>query len=73
MDTGMVRAYGAAPLSTVDEGGEALLALVTGPRHAATSGEFFDGLRPARAHPDAYDEAVRRRLRAVTEAQLTNQ
>jgi NAD(P)-dependent dehydrogenase (short-subunit alcohol dehydrogenase family) len=73
MDTGMVREYGAAPLSTVDEGGEALLALVTGPRHAATSGEFFDGLRPARAHPDAYDEAVRRRLRAVTEAQLTNQ
>jgi len=70
MDTAMVREYGAAPLSTVDEGGEALLALVSGPQHAATSGVFFDGLRPARAHPDAYDEAVRRRLRAVTEAAL---
>jgi NAD(P)-dependent dehydrogenase (short-subunit alcohol dehydrogenase family) len=70
MDTAMVREYGAVPVSTVDEGGEAVLALVTGPEHATTSGEFFDGLRRTRAHPDAYDQAVRRRLRAVTEASL---
>jgi uncharacterized protein (DUF1330 family) len=38
----------------------------------ATSG-LGTGLRPDRAHPDAYDEAVRRRLRAVTEAELANQ
>lgn len=25
-----------------------------------------DGLRPARAHPDAYDPEVRRRIRALT-------
>lgn len=66
MDTAMVGEYGAAPLSTVDEGGVATLALVTGPEHAATNGEFFDGLSPARAHPDAYDPGIRRRLRAAT-------
>lgn len=66
MDTAMVGEYGAAPLSTVDEGGVATLVLVTGPEHAATNGEFFDGLSPARAHPDAYDPGIRRRLRAAT-------
>jgi NAD(P)-dependent dehydrogenase (short-subunit alcohol dehydrogenase family) len=70
MDTAMVREHGIPPVSTVDEGGEAVLALVTGPEHATTSGEFFDGTRRARAHPDAYDRAVRRRLRAATDEAL---
>jgi NAD(P)-dependent dehydrogenase (short-subunit alcohol dehydrogenase family) len=70
MDTAMVREYGGAPLSTVDDGGPAVLALAIGPQHAATSGRFFDGLRATRAHPDAYDPAVRRRLRAATDAAL---
>jgi len=69
MDTAMVHEYGAAPKSTVDEGGAAVLALVTG---APPAGTFFDGLRPARAHADAYDPGVRRRLRAVTDAALAN-
>jgi NAD(P)-dependent dehydrogenase (short-subunit alcohol dehydrogenase family) len=70
MDTAMVNEYGAAPLSTVDEGGEATLALVTGPQHATTNGEFFDGRNPARANPAAYDPEVRRRLREVTDSAL---
>ncbi|MEV4138507.1 hypothetical protein AB0J72_40840 [Dactylosporangium sp. NPDC049742] len=62
MDTQMVRDYGAAPRSTVREGGEATLRLIL---HERGTGGFFDGDRPARAHPDAYDPEVRRRLRAM--------
>ncbi|MGI5177649.1 SDR family NAD(P)-dependent oxidoreductase [Dactylosporangium sp. CA-152071] len=62
MDTQMVRDYGAAPRSTVQEGGEATLRLIL---HERGTGGFFDGDRPARAHPDAYDPEVRRRLRAM--------
>jgi NAD(P)-dependent dehydrogenase (short-subunit alcohol dehydrogenase family) len=63
MDTGMVREYGAAPRSTVQEGGEATLRLIL---HEHGTGGFFDGQRPARAHPDAYRAEVRRRLGALT-------
>jgi hypothetical protein len=51
-------------------GPTATLALVTGPQHATTNGEFFAGRNPARAHRDAYDRDVRRRLREVTDAAL---
>ncbi|MDG6104326.1 Rossmann-fold NAD(P)-binding domain-containing protein [Dactylosporangium aurantiacum] len=63
MDTQMVRDHGAPPRSTVREGGEATLRLIL---HEEGTGGFFDGQRPARAHPDAYDPEVRRRLRALT-------
>lgn len=63
MDTRMVRDSGAAPRSTVREGGEATLRLIL---HERGTGGFFDGTRPARAHPDAYDPEVRRRIRALT-------
>ncbi|GAB3823670.1 SDR family NAD(P)-dependent oxidoreductase [Dactylosporangium cerinum] len=63
MDTQMVRDYGAAPLSTVREGGEATLRLILEQRG---TGGFFDGMRPARAHPDAYDPEVRRGIAALT-------
>ncbi|MET7392311.1 SDR family NAD(P)-dependent oxidoreductase [Dactylosporangium sp. NPDC005572] len=62
MDTGMVRAAGRPPVSTVDEGGAATLRLIL-EEHG--TGGFFDGTEPARAHPDAYDPVVRDRLRAV--------
>lgn len=63
MDTQMVRDHGAAPRSSVQEGGEATLRLIL---HEPGTGGFFDGNRPARAHPDAYDPEVRRRLREIT-------
>lgn len=66
MDTGMVQESNVSPLSTVDEGGEAVLHLLD----AAGTGDFYDGTRRARAHPDAYDPSVRARLRQVTDAAL---
>jgi NAD(P)-dependent dehydrogenase (short-subunit alcohol dehydrogenase family) len=68
MDTGMVVQAGINPRSTVDEGGAATLRLIV---DDVGTGGFFDGQRPARAHPDAYDPAVRMRLREATEAALS--
>lgn len=63
MDTTMVREAGITPWSTVADGGEAVLRLVT---EETGTGLFFDGDRRAQAHPDAYDPEVRRRLRTAT-------
>jgi NAD(P)-dependent dehydrogenase (short-subunit alcohol dehydrogenase family) len=67
MDTGMVREAGVTSVSTVDEGGEATLRLILSP---PGSGKFYNGLREARAHPDAYSPAVRSTLAAVTAASI---
>jgi NAD(P)-dependent dehydrogenase (short-subunit alcohol dehydrogenase family) len=66
MNTTMVRAGGITPVSTVEQGGEAILHLVHGDDVAAKSGLFFNGLREAQANPQAYDEAARKRLRALS-------
>lgn len=66
MNTTMVRAGGIAPMSTVEQGGEAILHLVSGDDVADRSGLFFNGMKEAKAHPQAYDEAARRRLRALS-------
>jgi NAD(P)-dependent dehydrogenase (short-subunit alcohol dehydrogenase family) len=67
MATGMVVNAGIAPLSTVEEGADAILALAVGPQHARTTGKFFNGLKEARANAQAYDKAARERLRALSE------
>ena len=64
MDTTMVRQSGMRPMSTVDEGARAVMNLVAGDK--VRSGEFYDGTRPARAHTQAYDEAVRAKLRHLS-------
>ncbi|XVQ13557.1 SDR family NAD(P)-dependent oxidoreductase [Spirillospora sp. CA-255316] len=64
MDTAMVRDAGVTPLSTVDEGAAAVLRLIDAPPEI--TGRFFDGGRESRAHRDAYDPQVRRRLREAT-------
>src|SRR5262249_18393702 len=46
MDTTMVRQAGVSPWSTVEEGAEAVLNLVTSPSLDAITGRFFDGLKP---------------------------
>jgi NAD(P)-dependent dehydrogenase (short-subunit alcohol dehydrogenase family) len=66
MNTTMVRAGGITPVSTVEQGGEAILHLVSGDDVAGQSGLFFSGLREAKANPQAYDVAARQRLRALS-------
>jgi NAD(P)-dependent dehydrogenase (short-subunit alcohol dehydrogenase family) len=66
MNTTMVRAGGITPISTVEQGGAAILHLVTGDDMAGKSGLFFNGLQEAKAHPQAYDAAARQRLRTLS-------
>ena len=66
MNTTMVRASRVTPISTVEQGGEAILRLAAGDDVADQSGLFFNGMNEAQAHPQAYDEAARRRLRALS-------
>jgi NAD(P)-dependent dehydrogenase (short-subunit alcohol dehydrogenase family) len=70
MNTTMVRAGGITPISTVEQGGEAILHLVGGDDVADKSGLFFNGMNEAKANPQAYDVAARQRLRALS-LQLT--
>jgi NAD(P)-dependent dehydrogenase (short-subunit alcohol dehydrogenase family) len=63
MDTFMVREAGATPISTVEEGADAIMNLAISPETRGCTGEYFDGLRPARARPQAYDRRARERLR----------
>jgi NAD(P)-dependent dehydrogenase (short-subunit alcohol dehydrogenase family) len=64
MDTRMVERAGIEPQSTVDEGADAVMHLVTGD---VGTGGYFNGQRSARANAQAYDEDARRRLRELSE------
>ncbi len=66
MDTTMVRRSGARPISTVEEGGEAIIQLVASPALEGKSGLYFSGLREQRANAQAYDASARKRLRALS-------
>jgi len=66
MDTTMVRASGVSPVSTVAEGADAILRLVTAPELATRSGLYFNRQSEARAHSQAYDGAARERLRMLS-------
>ena len=66
MNTTMVRAGGIAPISTVEQGGEAILHLAEGDDMAGKSGLFFNGMNQAQVNPQAYDAAARKRLRALS-------
>jgi NAD(P)-dependent dehydrogenase (short-subunit alcohol dehydrogenase family) len=68
MDTAMVREAGISPVSSVQQGAAATLRLIT---QDVGTGHFFDGTEETRAHPQAYDPAVRRQLREVTDQMLT--
>ena len=68
MDTAMVDESDMGPMSTVEEGGSATLRLILDDEG---TGRFFNGVRAARAHPDAYDPAVRAALRAATDEALS--
>ena len=66
MDTTMVRLSGVQPISTVEEGGAAILQLVASPSLEGRSGLYFSGLRESRADPQAYDPGARAKLRALS-------
>jgi len=67
MDTKMVRESFGRARSTVAEGVEAVMRLAVGEEIAAVSGRYFDGVREAAPHPQAYDAAARRRLWEISE------
>jgi NAD(P)-dependent dehydrogenase (short-subunit alcohol dehydrogenase family) len=66
MATTMVRQSGVTPISTVDEGAEAILNLTVSQEFDGRSGQFYNGLRPSRANPQAYDDSARERLRELS-------
>lgn len=66
MNTTMVREGGITPVSTVEQGGEAILHLVAGDDMAGKTGLFFNGMREAQANPQAYDDGARGRLRSLS-------
>jgi NAD(P)-dependent dehydrogenase (short-subunit alcohol dehydrogenase family) len=66
MNTTMVRLSGVTPISTVEEGADAVLKLAVSPQLEGQSGLYFNGQREARADPQAYDAGARRRLKALS-------
>lgn len=67
MNTTMVRQAGVAPMSTVDQGADAILNLATGTDFEGRTGLYYDGPRPSRANTQAYDATARRRLRLLSQ------
>ena len=66
MNTTMVRAGGITPISTVEQGGEAILHLAVDDDLAGRSGLFFNGMYEAQANPQAYDLTARKKLRTLS-------
>jgi NAD(P)-dependent dehydrogenase (short-subunit alcohol dehydrogenase family) len=66
MPTKMVLEAGWQTISSVEEGLKATLRLVIDPALENVTGEYFDGLRPAKANAQAYDPMVQRRLAALS-------
>ncbi len=66
MDTEMIRLAGVNPASTVGEGAEATLRLVTEPSLDGSSGLYFDHAHESAAHSQAYDEDARTKLMVLS-------
>ena len=60
----------APPVSTIAQGVEATLRLITAPPAQTGTGRYFNGLEESRANDQAYDLEARRRLRVLS-ASLT--
>ncbi len=65
MPTEMVRRLGATPRATIAEGADATMQVVDSDEFE--SGQYFNGLRPARANAQTYDAEARARLRRLSE------
>jgi NAD(P)-dependent dehydrogenase (short-subunit alcohol dehydrogenase family) len=66
MNTTMVRQSGTTPISTVEQGAEAIMQLAVSPALEGRSGLYFNVLREQRADAQAYDAAARARLRELS-------
>ncbi len=66
MNTTMVRQSGVTPVSSVEEGADAILNLATSAAMAGRSGLYFNGRREARADAQAYDATARQRLNTLS-------
>jgi NAD(P)-dependent dehydrogenase (short-subunit alcohol dehydrogenase family) len=66
MDTAMVRRAGVDPISSVEEGAEAILNLAVSPGMEVHTGKYFSGLHEARANAQAYNATARQRLCAIS-------
>jgi NAD(P)-dependent dehydrogenase (short-subunit alcohol dehydrogenase family) len=66
MDTTMVRQAGVTPVSTVEQGADAILNLATSPALSGRSGLYFSSLDESRADPQAYSHTAQRKLRALS-------
>jgi len=73
MDTKMVvdTDYFGSPMSTVDEGAQAVAYLAASSDLDGVTGEYFDGKQRSRANSQAYDKQALRQLRMLSE-QLTH-
>ncbi len=68
MNTGMVShsKYFPGPMTTTEQGADALEQLILSPRLATVTGAFYNGLEPGQANEQAYDAAARQKLRELT-------
>jgi len=66
MNTTMVRQSGATPMSSVEEGADAILNLATSADMEGRSGLYFNGQREARADAQAYDAEARQHLKTLS-------
>ncbi len=65
MNTNMVRQFG-TPMTTVEEGADAILKQAIAPEMEGRSGLFFNGQREAKADAQAYDPEARRKLKMLS-------
>jgi NAD(P)-dependent dehydrogenase (short-subunit alcohol dehydrogenase family) len=70
MPTRLVADTGLKPVSTLDQGANAVLAALMAPRSESPTGVFYAGTVSAQPHADARDPARRRALRLSTERLL---
>jgi NAD(P)-dependent dehydrogenase (short-subunit alcohol dehydrogenase family) len=66
MNTTMVRQSGVTPISSVEDGADAILKLAVSTEVEGKSGLYFNGQREARADPQAYDPDARRQLEVLS-------
>lgn len=65
MNTTMVREFG-TPMSTVEEGADAIMRLAVSPEMEGKTGLYFNGQREAKADAQAYDSAARQKLKSLS-------
>jgi NAD(P)-dependent dehydrogenase (short-subunit alcohol dehydrogenase family) len=66
MPTKMVLETGTRPVDSLESGVESTLRLVADPEFEGVTGRYFERKQDALAHPQAYDEDARRKLRQLS-------